>query len=626
MKHLIMKSIVLLKFCCLPLFCFSQYDPDETLYGGDCNGAATDGTFDFYKILVDSVNLYNETPGSFFYNLRIDSVENPESTDTTWAFNAGNACVCSNLGLNPHYDFRKILNYLLWIHRGKKIKFPNCTLTVGRGKFYYYNSPPPATAYRKMKNDTFYVNGISTCDGEALSASVLQATESQPIGLYMYPNTSIYFPPKSLLKSKAAQTQNANAIAFFHTCNTTLCGLKLDGPNTTVDIDSALDNYGGRIQDGPGAISMMYSKNISIYNTTLKYSSGDGISMSRYYKYSNNENIKLENIRISKSGRSGISVVSVKDLYISNLTIDSTGVSKTKSCANTGLRSLVWAGINIEPNSDIFGGTPISKRCQLDGDIIVNNYLSLNNRGNAIAYLGIANLNDDAKYLDPLTPELNMQFCNLQDSRTSYFLSEKNTCSSVLSNYFWGYGASLGLWVLPGASSISDIKVKGKIDIINPILDRGGVDDYYMPYTTSGAQPITSSALKVNLYNPTFLNPTFTAPYGTNINNHLNILDTTIFPACGSSPEARPASAYPDSDAALIISPNPANSTITIRVIGEILENIDVFSMEGKKILSMSVPATDKYVIDLSYLRAGTYIASIKTDKTSRTRKITVIN
>lgn len=618
------KILILLLVVCIISSSQAQYNPEATCF----DIVDTTEIIDFYEVLSDSVDLYHGEVNSIFYGLKITTTAVLQPDDGSWLLNTGDLSAANNLGFNPVFDYRIILNYLLWLHQGANIKFPDCILTLSSGPIEIrgYNYTGTATQYNAMKNDNYYYQaGLKDCNGSSLGWGQI-VYKSNNTGLYVYANTSIYFPPNNIIVAPSSQNLNHVMIALSHSCNVTLCGLKLRGSNNSFYIDSTLANYGGKIQDGPGAITISYSKEVLIKNTEIKYASGDGIFITKPYQgWSNNENVQIENASISRSGRNGISIISGKDLYIKDITIDSTGVSKNKGCLSlSGSTSgrLPWTGIDIEPNlTPAADGSNINT---IDGNLWVENYLSSENRGSSVGFLGLSNLNNDIKYTStPLPPDLDIRFCNVTDFRSDLTIGEPNYCGGVNVSSRWSYGPSMGLWILPGGSAITDIHVNGNIHIINPTFIRPVGDNYFVPFTTTG---LSSSKLKVNLINPTF-SSSYTIADQINTNQYFSKFSDTTF-TCenfeGGELVTLSGEQYMHTTADLSVYPNPAKDIIHYYLSEKNAEHTaSIYSTDGKKMMETNNPF-GYGTLNLTGLPKGIYYLTVKTNNKLFTRILTL--
>lgn len=94
-------------------------------------------------------------------------------------------------------------------------------------------------------------------------------------------------------------------------------------------------------------ISILGSMNIKIENLEISKSGGDGIYISSAGQQNCSTDIKINNVLFYGNARNGISVISVKDLTISNCRIEDTGKFNSTGLAEHG----PWAGIDFEPNT-----------------------------------------------------------------------------------------------------------------------------------------------------------------------------------------------------------------------------------------------------------------------------------
>lgn len=109
-------------------------------------------------------------------------------------------------------------------------------------------------------------------------------------------------------------------------------------------------------------IDIKDSQNINISNMNINEMWGDAIYLGTNYKGIPNDQISLKNIKMDDNRRQGLTVVSAKNLYASNLIISNT---KGTSPAN---------GIDIEPNDSM----------AFLQNLNFTNIKTLNNKGNGI--------------------------------------------------------------------------------------------------------------------------------------------------------------------------------------------------------------------------------------------------
>ncbi|HKL84762.1 MAG TPA: right-handed parallel beta-helix repeat-containing protein [Treponemataceae bacterium] len=138
-------------------------------------------------------------------------------------------------------------------------------------------------------------------------------------------------------------------------------------------------------------ISLRRSSNIRISGLEIRETGGDGVYIGQNRGDPVCENIELIDLKLVENYRQGVSVISVRNFLIDNCTVS--GTSGT----------LPMAGIDFEPNSDLYGFT----------GCVVRNCVFLNNKGPGILI-----------YLKKLTPNHPFTDIKIQDC-----ISKKNNFS-----------------------------------------------------------------------------------------------------------------------------------------------------------------------------------------------------
>ncbi|GGB78744.1 hypothetical protein GCM10007424_18630 [Flavobacterium suaedae] len=65
----------------------------------------------------------------------------------------------------------------------------------------------------------------------------------------------------------------------------------------------------------------------------------------------------------------------------------------------------------------------------------------------------------------------------------------------------------------------------------------------------------------------------------------------------------------------LYIYPNPATSTVDVRIKSDLIQNLIILTTEGKKVIERNVSSKNLYTLDISNLSKGVYILTIQTQK-----------
>lgn len=166
-------------------------------------------------------------------------------------------------------------------------------------------------------------------------------------------NTNLKLDPQTTLVAIPNAEKSYQFFRVHHVKNVTISGGTLIG-----DKYSHLNNSG---EWGMG-IDIKDSQNINISNMNINQMWGDAIYLGTNYRGVPNNQIILKNIKMDDNRRQGLTIVSAKNLYASDLIISNT---KGTSPAN---------GIDIEPNDN---------KAFLD-NLNFNNIRTMNNKGNGI--------------------------------------------------------------------------------------------------------------------------------------------------------------------------------------------------------------------------------------------------
>jgi len=72
----------------------------------------------------------------------------------------------------------------------------------------------------------------------------------------------------------------------------------------------------------------------------------------------------------------------------------------------------------------------------------------------------------------------------------------------------------------------------------------------------------------------------------------------------------------------ILLYPNPTTGQLTINSEQLTINNVEIFDVFGKKLLSHTVNLTPHTVLDIAHLSAGVYFVKIHTEKGEVVRKV----
>lgn len=188
-----------------------------------------------------------------------------------------------------------------------------------------------------------------------------------PLTLRNLDNKTIIFEKDVIFRAKPrAYMSTSDCLLKFVDCkNISIIG---NGALLTMNKEEYVD---GEWRMG---LSFMGCRNISVNDLTISSSGGDGVYIDGYKDILYSENIKIDSIISTNNKRQGISIISAKDVWVTNSVF-----TKTKG-------TLPEAGLDIEPDDET--------------DVIINvnfDNCSFTNNNHSGIVLGLDNLTDQSK-------------------------------------------------------------------------------------------------------------------------------------------------------------------------------------------------------------------------------------
>lgn len=206
-------------------------------------------------------------------------------------------------------------------------------------------------------------------------------------GLNVSSNTQLYFQKNSLLKMQANASDLTFILKLVQAENVQLHNLHLKGDRN--------EHLGSTGEWGMG-VYLSGSKNVNISNGTFTDFWGDGIYLGDETWTDENENIQINYCHVKNSRRSGISIISGKNIAINN-------------CIFEGSNGPTHAsGITIEPN----------KAKQEIDNINIQNCLTKNNAKVGLRFVFTAFYNNES-----LLKNVNINIDNYKDDGSQYGIS-----------------------------------------------------------------------------------------------------------------------------------------------------------------------------------------------------------